>query len=243
MKIIKLDATHSTNLYLKDLMSKTSLEDFTIVVTEAQTLGRGQMGTVWVSDPFKNLTFSVLKDLTSVRMTNPFELNICISLAIYNALSKLGIPNLKVKWPNDILSGRSKICGILIENILSGSRMLSSVIGIGLNVNQKTFKDLPNVSSLSLLTGKIYDLDELLFLIQDELKNTFLEFGEKGAEFMKQNYETLLFRKDKPSTFKDVEGNMFMGFITGVSDIGKLMVTLEDGVLKEFNMKEISLLY
>lgn len=224
-------------------MNESSLGDFTFVVADTQTLGRGQMGTTWESESGKNLTFSVLKKIESQQFNNPFLLNICISLAVYNALHTLGIPNLKVKWPNDILSGHSKICGILIENILSGSRMISSVIGIGLNVNQEKFVGLSNVSSLKLLMGKTFDLEMLLHLFYEELQKSFLEIENRGAEYMKDTYESVLFRKDKPSTFKGIDGNLFMGFIRGVSDQGKLVVTLEDDIQKEFNLKEISLLY
>ena len=243
MQIIKLNATDSTNLYLKDLMNIKSLGDYTIVVADKQTLGRGQMGTKWESKPFNNLTFSVLKKNDLEKVTNPFILNICVSLAVYTLLSKLHLPDLKVKWPNDILSGNFKICGILIENIFSGNRMLASVIGIGLNVNQTTFNNLPNVSSLKLLTGKTFNLDQLLAEFQSVLKQTFLELDEKGVVEMQKKYENVLFRKDKPSTFKDNEGNLFMGFIKGVSNEGRLVVTLEDDIKKEFDLKAISLLY
>ncbi len=243
MQIIKLNATDSTNLYLKELMGSKTLEDYTIVVTDEQISGRGQMGTKWESKPFKNLTFSILKNLNSREFTNPFALNICVSLAIYQLLNKLNIPDLSIKWPNDILSGNSKICGILIENMLTGNRMNASVIGIGLNVNQVVFNNLPNVSSLKLLMGKTFDLDQLLVEFQHVLKQTFLEWDEKGAILMRKKYENVLFRKDKPSTFKDGEGNMFMGFIRGISNEGRLIVALEDNVIKEFNMKAIRLLY
>ena len=243
MQIIKLNATDSTNLYLKDLMNQRSIDDLSIVVADSQTLGRGQMGTTWESEPLKNLTFSILKKLNSDLFTNPFLVNICVSLAVFKALNSLNIPDLRVKWPNDIMSGRFKICGILIENNLSGSRMLSSVIGIGLNVNQEKFLNLPNVSSLKLLTGRVFDLDELLRLLQLALKDSFMHFEQKGIEEVWEHYERILFRKDKPSTFKDANGHMFMGFIRGVSFQGKLVVALEDSLLKEFNMKEISLLY
>ncbi len=243
MQIIKLNATDSTNLYLKDLMNTESLEDYTVVVTEKQVSGRGQMGTRWESKPYKNLTFSILRKIDSEKVTNPFILNICVSLAVYTLLSKLHLPDLKVKWPNDILSGNFKICGILIENIFSGNRMLASVIGIGLNVNQTTFNNLPNVSSLKSLTGKTFNLDQLLTEFQSVLKQIFVELDEKGAVEMQKKYENVLFRKDKPSTFKDKEGNLFMGFIQGVSNEGRLVVTLEDDIKKEFDLKAISLLY
>ena len=243
MQIIKLNATDSTNLYLKDLMNIKSLEDYTVVVAEKQTSGRGQMGTRWESKPYKNLTFSILRKIDSEKVINPFMLNICVSLAVYTLLNKLHLPDLKVKWPNDILSGNFKICGILIENILSGNRMVASVIGIGLNVNQIAFNNLPKVSSLKLLTGKTFNLDQLLTEFQSVLKHTFLELDEKGAVEMQKKYENVLFRKDKPSTFKDNDGNLFMGFIQGVSNEGRLVVTIEDDIKKEFDLKAISLLY
>ena len=243
MQIIKLNATDSTNLYLKDLMNSKSLEDFTIVVANEQTMGRGQMGTTWVSEPGKNLTFSILRKFDTVRLPSPFLLNICISLAVFSTLKKLHIPDLKVKWPNDILSGNSKICGILIENILSGNRLVASIIGIGLNVNQITFDNLPNVSSMKLLLGETIDLGQLLKSFQIELMQIFLKLEEVGADNMQRDYEEVLFRKDKPSTFRDKEGILFMGFIRGVTNEGKLNVTLEDNVLKAFELKEISLLY
>ncbi|NNK74472.1 MAG: biotin--[acetyl-CoA-carboxylase] ligase [Maribacter sp.] len=243
MQIIKLNATDSTNLYLKNLMNTKSLEDYTIVATKNQTLGRGQMGTKWESEPGKNLTFSILRKFDLEKVDHPFILNICVSLAVYTLLNTLHLPDLKVKWPNDILSGNFKICGILIENILSGNRLVASVIGIGLNVNQTTFNNLPKVSSLKLLTAKTFDLDQLLKEFQSVLQQIFRELDEKGAIAMQKKYENVLFRKNKPSTFKDNGGKLFMGFIQGVSKEGRLVVALEGDINKAFDLKEISLLY
>ncbi len=243
MQIIKLNATDSTNLYLKDLMNLKPLDDLTLVMADEQAKGRGQMGTIWESEPGKNLTFSVLKKMDTFAPPNFFILNICVSLAIYETLKRILVPDLHIKWPNDILSGNSKICGILIENIVSGNRIQASVIGIGLNVNQTTFTNLTNVSSLKLLLGRTIDLDLLLDDLHSELGKTFIRYGEVGPIEMQREYEEVLFRKDKPSTFKDNDGKIFMGFIRGVSPEGKLIVTLEGDIQKAFIMKEISLLY
>jgi len=121
--------------------------------------------------------------------------------------------------------------------------MLASVIGVGLNVNQISFPNLTNVSSLKLLSGKAIDLDWLLHSLQKELQKSFLIYEEIGPIEMQKNYEKVLYRKDKPSTFKDKDGQQFMGFIRGISNEGKLIVALEDDIKKEFNLKEISLLY
>jgi len=243
MKIVKLNATDSTNVYLKDLVNSQSLEDYTMVVADEQTMGRGQMGTKWQSEPFKNLTFSVLKKGKGLYIANPFLLNICVSLAVYNTLKKEFVPDLRIKWPNDILSGKCKLCGILIENIISGNQLKESIIGIGLNVNQTRFNNLPRVSSMKLLLGKTFDLDQLLESLQIELKKIFLKLEDIGVDPLQNDYENVLFRKDKPSTFKDNEGKLIMGFIRGISDEGRLQVTLEDDVKKEFDMKDVSLLY
>jgi BirA family biotin operon repressor/biotin-[acetyl-CoA-carboxylase] ligase len=243
MQLIKLGATDSTNAYLKDLMFNNILENFTVVMAHTQLKGRGQMGTNWLSEPGKNLTFSVLINSDSRLVSEQFLLNIYVSLAIYDTLSQLQVPDLKIKWPNDIMSGHSKICGILIENILSGQHIQASIVGIGLNVNQLTFDNLSNVTSVKLLLGRSLDLEELLFNIVENLKRLLRKKGEGDRLANVELYETRLFRKDKPSTFKNGHDEMFMGFIKGVTSTGKLQILMEDNILKEFNLKEVKLLY
>lgn len=242
MQIIKLNATESTNTYLKNLMLSQKLEDFTVVTALEQLKGRGQKGAFWQTEPRKNLTFSVLKRIGNLNVNSQFQITICISLAIIDTLKQLNVPDLSIKWPNDILSGNSKICGILIENIVQGALIQSSILGVGLNVNQISFPNLNNASSIKLVLGKTFDLDELLQDILLNIQNRSLNL-EDTMEGYEKEYETLLFRKDKPSTFKTNSDNLFMGFIRGVTKEGKLIITLEDNILKEFNLKEIQLLY
>ncbi|HUH47692.1 MAG TPA: biotin--[acetyl-CoA-carboxylase] ligase [Arenibacter sp.] len=243
MHLIKLNATDSTNAYLKDMLLGRALEDFTVVAAGTQLKGRGQMGTSWISEPGKNLTFSVLKNFKGLGAIDQFRINICVSISIYEALSQINIPDLMIKWPNDIMSGRHKICGILIENMLSGQDINASIIGVGLNVNQLAFENLPDVSSLKLLTGINFDLDEVLFLIVGRLKINLGAITGNHFEALKLSYGNQLFRKDRPSTFRNGKGELFMGFIKGVSDSGKLLVLLEDDVLQEFDLKQLRLLY
>ena len=243
MNIIKLDATDSTNAYLKRLLSDGLGADFTVITAKKQLKGKGQMGAKWESDSGKNLTFSVLRQGLGLSVANYFVLNICVSLAVYKTLKAHQVPDLSVKWPNDILSGTSKICGILIENILSGNLINTAIIGIGLNVNQTFFGELENASSLKLILGSNFDLDELLHEIVENLKSVFLESTTDSTENLWEAYEDVLFRKDKPSTFENKQNELFMGFIRGVSPTGKLQIMLEDNVLKEFDIKEVKLLY
>ena len=201
------------------------------------------MGTVWQSEEGKNLTFSVLKRFEGLHVQYQFNLNICASLAIYDVLNEQGIPDLKVKWPNDIMSGSAKICGILIENILKGQNVQHAIIGIGLNVNQTSFENLDKAASLKSITGRFFDLDEMLHAILEKLKHYFLGIEGKTVVQLLPAYERSLFRKDKPSTFTDAQGEVFMGFIRRISPDGKLILELEDHIFKEFELKEVSLLY
>jgi len=242
-QILKLDATDSTNQYLKDLLRSENPPDYTAVVTERQLKGRGQMGTVWESEGGKNLMFSVLRRFDALSVKHQFVLNIAVSLAVVDTLAERSIPDVKVKWPNDIMSGSKKICGILIENVLKGDNVDRSIIGIGLNVNQTDFTNLEKASSLKRIMSRNFDLDGLLYEVLHRLRYHMRDIESKTAKQLLPSYEQVLFRKDKPSTFSNPHGNRFMGFIRRVSPTGKLIIELEDQVLKEFDLKEVTLLY
>jgi BirA family biotin operon repressor/biotin-[acetyl-CoA-carboxylase] ligase len=231
MRIIKLNATDSTNRFLRNLSLDSPVQDFTTIVTSQQTNGRGQMGTHWQSQPFKNLTFSVYKKLNLFPFESQFYISMSVALAIIKSLEQLNIPKLSVKWPNDILSANQKICGVLIENVIKQSVIESSIIGVGLNVNQLDFNGLPQAGSLKSVTGINYNLVEIQ-----------LDLLAKDINSIKLDYESYLFRKEKPSTFKTAEG-LFSGIIKGVSNQGLLEVLVEDQILKTYDLKTIKLLY
>lgn len=243
MRIIKVNAIDSTNSFLRKMCSEELVSDYTVIVTDEQTNGRGQMGTIWSSKKDKNLIFSVFKDLNTLSVEDSFYVSIITSLSIHKALKEANIPKLKIKWPNDILSESNKICGILIENVIKNNKLSSCIIGVGLNVNQIEFKNLPKASSLKSITGKHFDLDGLLTNIINQLKHYFERLENGDLADLKREYEDELFRKNKPSTFKNAEGDMFSGFIKGISNSGKLNVLLEDEITQEFDLKEITLLY
>lgn len=242
MQLIKLNATDSTNNYLKQLILERTLDDFSVVVANHQTNGRGQRGSSWLSEKDKNLTFSVLKRNISIVANQQFLLNILVSLSIVKSLEGFNIPKLAIKWPNDILSDHHKISGILIENLIKNKQIEYAIIGIGLNVNQVKFEGLSKVSSLKNIMPLAVDKDELLTKIIDKLKMYFKLYSENGSEFLNSEYESYLFRKDKPSTFSSHDNNLFTGIIRGVSTSGKLCVQMED-FNKEFDLKELKLIY
>jgi len=242
MKLIKINAIDSTNNFLKDLASNQYLEDYTTVVTNNQTNGRGQMNNSWVSEPEKNLTFSVFTCLKGVKSEHQPYLNFAVSLAIIDILIEQNIPNIAIKWPNDIMAGNKKICGVLIESTLIGNNLKNVIIGIGLNVNQTQFpKQLPNASSLKNITMKNFSLDGLLdqFLLKLKEKISWVEEGK--LEHLSKLYHNHLYMLNTPTTFKNNKSNkLFMGIIKEVNPQGKLIIEQEDESLLDFNIKEIS---
>ena len=243
MNVIKLNATPSTNDFLKNLYSTQSVENFTVVVTENQTNGKGQRGNVWETESGKNLTFSVLIKKDSSSESSVFDLNVAISVSIIQALESFEIPELNIKWPNDILSDGKKIAGILIENTFSSNQSVSSIIGIGLNVNQTDFENLPKASSLKNITQKEFDKEEIMLEITRKIKENY-EFISLGkTDFLWERYHNYLFRKEIPSVFEYPNGVKFMGIIKQVLQNGKIQILLEDDSLKEFDLKEIGLVY
>ncbi|WP_445385552.1 biotin--[acetyl-CoA-carboxylase] ligase [Robiginitalea sp. IMCC44478] len=243
MHVIKLSATDSTNDYLKKLQSGTTLPDFSVVIAEQQQSGRGQRGSKWVSEKGKNLTFSILKKDIRLSGQQHFYLNIWVSLALLKVLDKLEIPQLRVKWPNDIMSGTLKICGILIENVWQGSQIVHSVIGIGLNVNQLAFPGLPRAGSMALVSGKQFDLDEVLMLAMEQLRSDFKTEGPNFYSIALRDYEEKLYYRNFNAKFKTQDGKIFNGSIKGVTAEGKLLVAGEDGKQYDFGFKEVQLLY
>ncbi|PIF33887.1 BirA family biotin operon repressor/biotin-[acetyl-CoA-carboxylase] ligase [Flavobacterium sp. 9] len=246
MKLIKLDAIDSTNDFLKSLSSQDELDNFTVVTAENQTKGKGQMGAKWQSESGKNLIMSALVKDFLYDNEQFFNLSIVVSLAVIEVLKTLNISDLSIKWPNDIMSYNKKIGGILIENTIKSDGRIVSVVGLGLNVNQTNFDQLPNASSLSVIAGHSFDKDALPVLIIEKMKEKIELWNTNSEDFWTTYFDTL-FRKGVPMPFKNLNsensGQNFMGIIQGVSSVGKIQILLEDDSVSEFDIKEVQMLY
>lgn len=241
MNIIKLNAINSTNDYLKELITKQYVENFTIVTAMHQTAGRGQMGAGWSAEASKNLTFSVLiKDLL-LKANDIFMLNAAVAVSCAEAIESY-LSKTYIKWPNDILAGNKKIGGILVENSIKSHGEIYSVVGIGINVNQENFKGLPKASSLLMETGKEHNIDDLMFEIIACLKRNVAVLINGANEKIWQKYHQNLYKKNVPMPFER-DGQKFMGIIKEVGRNGKLQVLLEDESVAEYGLKEVQLLY
>ena len=221
---------------------ENAIADDTVVYTENQRQGKGQQGALWVSEPGKNLTFSILKTLNGLSVSKKVWINCLVSLSVAEVLEDLAVPDIKVKWPNDIMSGNQKICGILIENVLQGKLIKKTVIGIGLNVNQTNFPNLPRAGSIRLIKGETYALMPILLALTKRLSENLAGLNVHTWCQLRQAYENKLYRKDLSSTFENDSGKQFMGIIRTISKEGDLQVELEDGSSLNYALKEIKLL-
>ena len=231
MHIVKVDATESTNTFLKEMCQQNTLENFTVVITDEQTKGRGQMHASWQSEKGKNLTFSILIRFDNLKIDQQFYISKIISLAIYEVLSDLLPTKISVKWPNDILSAHQKICGVLIENSVKKTQVNYSIVGIGLNVNQQEFENLPQATSMKLGANTIFDLELVLISLIKSIKRYVAILNSKKYQLIDTEYLNQLYKFGAPSMFKNDSGK-FMGKIIGVSLQGKLQVELEDETIK-----------
>ncbi|KIX20025.1 hypothetical protein SY27_16035 [Flavobacterium sp. 316] len=241
MNIIKLNAIASTNDFLRQMSAKEMVENFTVVVAENQLNGKGQRGSVWVSENGKNLTFSVFVKDFQVDVSSIYLINIIVPITIIEVLTELKLVDLAIKWPNDILSENKKIGGILIENAIKSDGMIQTVVGIGLNINQMSFDNLPQASSLAILKKEEFDKDLILKQIIERLKYNMTRIGDKS--YFWDKYNNLLFRKDIPTVFVNNTNQKFMAIVKGVTNNGKLQLLLEDDTINEYDIKEVKMLY
>ncbi|MAV79809.1 MAG: biotin--[acetyl-CoA-carboxylase] ligase [Flavobacteriaceae bacterium TMED171] len=221
--IIKLDATTSSNDWLKDKFMLGDCFDGDVVWVADQTQGRGQRDRIWQSEPLKNLTFSLFKYFSNLSVKRSFLINCAVTLAVIEALKEIADIDIVLKWPNDILSDNNKIGGVLIENMIKGKKIESSIIGIGINVNQCNFKNLPDASSLFLKTGIEFDLGNVFERILKFLQIYLEKLSGKDKSELLNQYEKLLFQKGRISFFKDQKGE-FEGTVLGVTENGLLSV-------------------
>lgn len=241
MRIVKLDAISSTNDFLKEMSRNSVASNFTVVTAKNQTKGKGQRGSTWESQAGKNLTFSVFITDTEHFKQGIFSMNVCVAISILKTLEKHNLPNLSVKWPNDIMSDDKKLAGILIENILHADGTFSSVIGIGLNVNQMNFDALPSASSIAKVLKHEVDIDILLSDLLAELQR---QLSHKANDKQQWDYfRENLFRKNKLSNFRLPDGSEMTATIKDVDEKGRLLIEDQNNQIHKFLLKEITLLY
>ena len=239
-RYILLRETASTNTYLKRMAHL--LPGGMVVYTHRQTAGRGQKGNSWEAEPGKNITFSLLVKRPAVAPAAQFAISEAVCMAIVDCWRDL-VPDLAVKWPNDIYCGDRKLGGILIEHTLEGGAIAHTVIGVGLNVNQSDFvSDAPNPVSLCQITGKCYNIDAQLHAIADRIEFLcdFANPQHEGFERLHDRYMQTLYRNDgKPHPFVLPDGGTFFAIIHAVNPTGELLLEHDDGTIHSYLFKEV----
>ena len=238
LRTSKKEADKEHSLYIVSLRCLHSIQDILRAMRGASA-GQGQRGSNWQSEKGKNLIISILKKNIKTKVQYQFEINMRVSMAILITLKTFGIPNLSVKWPNDILSDNKKISGVLIQLLTKKQKINQAIIGIGVNVNQTHFNNLPQASSMKSITGTAFDIEALTTELMAQLKHYF---DVPNMDKLMSEYESVLFRKNKPSSFVNPQGVSFLGTIQGVSKSGMLRVKSEKAI-EEFDLKSIQMLY
>lgn len=235
-KIIHLNVVDSTNDTANEYIDKNIHTDSFVITADYQKSGKGQFNNRWDSEEGKNLLISVVLSFEK-NVPNKFDFNIISSLAVLDLLLDIKVENPKVKWPNDILIGKKKVGGILIQNKMKGNVIYKSIIGLGLNVNQEMFRNFNRkATSLKIEKSKLFNLinirDNFLKRLQIRLS--------KNINDNYIDYNNSLYLKDKVSTF-EIDGEKKIGIVKSVNKEGFLSLETENGI-NVFRMKEISFL-
>lgn len=209
----------------------------TVVITSNQYAGRGQRGNTWQAAAGMNLTFTTLLRPTFLSVKNQFFLTMVASLAVLDYLESKGLAAVKIKWPNDILVGQKKICGMLIENSIQGDTINQSIVGIGLNINQLKFP-VATATSLALESHGNFDLNEQWNSLLEKLEKRYLQLRGGKQNELKAEYLQNLLGINRQQKFH-ANGSEFEGAIKTVNDLGELIVDV-NGDERNFAMKEIS---
>ena len=241
--MVFLPTCHSTNDIASSLLKEAAVPEGTLVVTDYQTAGKGQRGNHWEADAGKNLIFSLILKPGFVRASEQFGLSMAISLGIHEFLADyFPEEDIKIKWPNDHYHKGRKIAGVLVENTLNKQTIESSIVGIGVNVNQMQFVEKKAVSMRMAMEEQSteFNLPMLLAELAQHLESNYLRLRTKGSEPLKERYLLHLHGHQQERTFSQ-RGRLFRGRIVGVDAIGRLRVE-EGPAVHSFGLKEIEFL-
>jgi BirA family biotin operon repressor/biotin-[acetyl-CoA-carboxylase] ligase len=236
-KIFFEKVTSTNDVALEQIKSGIAVHG-TVIYAGEQTSGRGQQGNKWVSGYNKNLTVSIILIPASLPAASQFLISKAVSVALVNLLSEY-TTGISIKWPNDIYAGNDKIAGILIEHSIKGDRVESSVVGIGLNLNQSEFSsDLPNPVSLGIITGMDFNREIILNKLCRHIDSLYSQVDQGHFNAVDKDYHNHLYRRGAYFNYR-VNGLAIRGIIEGVDEFGRLLLQDEGGSIKAFSFKEI----
>lgn len=244
MTIIELEESPSTNSHLASIAGDCA--HGTVVCAFRQTAGRGQRGNSWESAPGENITMSLLLRPAGLHPARQFVISEAVSLAIVSVLRRhLPGCDVRVKWPNDIYVGDSKICGILIENSITSTGINHSIVGAGINVNQRRFlSDAPNPVSMRQLAGREFPVGELTRefareIIREVDSAVGAELTSGSAGLGKRYFESLWHTDGFYPYVDNLRGERIEARVAAVAPDGIVTMELADGEKRSYAFKEI----
>jgi BirA family biotin operon repressor/biotin-[acetyl-CoA-carboxylase] ligase len=238
IEVIRLEETESTQEVTRHLLRERAQHAPLLVTARHQRAGRGRDDHRWLSSPGDDLLMSLLWAPRRLPAARQFALSMAAALATAQ-LVDLFVTGGAVKWPNDIIVSGKKIAGILIENTISGEHLDTTLIGIGVNINETSFPaSLPDAISLRMLTGRDYDPDTLLETLTTHLLSHLQRIDNEELETLQRNYEERLYRRGETSLFRTEQGTL-KAVITGIDEWGRLLLTTGDGITRPYGMEEV----
>lgn len=229
----------STNKVAAQLIRDQKAQHGALVLSDFQTAGRGQQSNQWESEPGHNITASLIL-YPNWLISQQFYLNMAISLALAETLNRFLPGSSFIKWPNDIFYQDRKLAGILIQNSLLGNKIHTSIVGMGINVNQKNYH-APRASSLLNEIGVEVSRNEVLEALMKSLEKHYYRLNNEDLAALKYDYTAQMYGIDELRSFKDQSGE-FRGQITGVDTSGKLTISVE-GELRHYDFQQVRYLW
>ena len=236
---IHLDTVNSTMQYLARPEISACEDSFIVVTTDFQTAGRGQKGTSWESEAGQNLLLGLRLRPAFLHPQEQFHLSEFCALSLVETLDAYA-DGFTIKWPNDIYHGNKKVSGMLLEHTLQGASLDVSIVGIGLNINQRTFlSDAPNPVSLYQILEEETDREALLKDFLQRFQTYYQRLEQQDFSAIHTAYCQRLYRRDKWAKFRDEIGT-FEGRIVDVETTGRLVIENREGALRKFAFKEVA---
>lgn len=227
----------STMNYLRRAEMKDGV--FKLVTADFQTAGRGQRGTSWEADNAQNLLFGFRFRPEGVLPASQFLLSECLALAVSEALKKYLGADVRIKWPNDIYYKDSKICGMLLEHDICKGEIMSTITGVGINVNQRSFNsDAPNPVSIYQILNKEVDRAAVLRNVLNSFVRYYEMWRSGAEEKLQHQYFKKLYRNKGYYTYADAKGT-FEACILQVYPNGGLLLRDQEGMRREYTFKEV----
>jgi len=239
--LIFLPVVDSTNSYAMQLLKNVKPPEGTVVQAGHQTVGRGQRAKVWNSEPGLNLAVSIILYPEFLELQKQAYLYMIAALAAYDTIAEFLEPgqfDIKIKWPNDILLNQKKVCGILIENNLVESKISSTVIGLGINLNQTRFDNLPQASSLKLINGREVLPKDCLGVLMRNIEKHYTCLYEGNYERILKDYTERLFARNCWMDFLYRKESL-QCLVLGVGEGGWLQLQKKNGEILTVDAQEI----